>query len=135
MNPRQIQLVQASFTKVTPNADKTVELFYQHLFELDPSIMRMFRSDMKGQGRKLMQTLSLLVNGLHNLDAVTPAAQDLARRHVSYGVQPGQYETLGQALIWALDQSLGAEFTPETKTAWENAYEIFSNLMKNTSYQ
>lgn len=51
MNPRQIQLVQASFAKVAPIADTAADLFYTRLFELDPSLSRLFRGDRSEQGK------------------------------------------------------------------------------------
>src|SRR3954470_15756077 len=68
MNPEQIMLVQASFVLVMPIADTAAALFYQRLFELDPSLRPMFRGDIREQGRKLMTMLKLAVNGLTRLD-------------------------------------------------------------------
>ena len=42
---------------------------------------------MKQQGKKLMDTLTFVVNGLGNLEAVLPEASALAKRHVEYGVK------------------------------------------------
>ena len=54
MTPEQITLVQESFAKVEPIADKAAELFYGKLFELDPSLKPMFKGDIAEQGTKLM---------------------------------------------------------------------------------
>ncbi|MEP7189271.1 MAG: hemin receptor, partial [Roseiflexaceae bacterium] len=64
MNLEQIMLVQTSFVLIVPIADTAAALFYQRLFELDPSLRPMFRGDMPEQGRKLMSMLKLVVNGL-----------------------------------------------------------------------
>ena len=58
-----------------------------------------------------------------------PVAQKLAERHVGYGAQPAHYAVVGQALIDTLDKGLGAEFTPETRAAWETAYGTLSAVM------
>jgi hemoglobin-like flavoprotein len=42
MNPRQKELVQSSFAKVAPIADQAADLFYNRLFEIDPSLRPMF---------------------------------------------------------------------------------------------
>ena len=52
MNLEQIMLVQTSFVLVMPIAETAATLFYQRLFELDPSLRPMFRGDMQEQGRK-----------------------------------------------------------------------------------
>jgi truncated hemoglobin YjbI len=60
----QIALVQKSFAVIAPIADDAAVLFYQRLFEIDPSLKRMFRGDMAEQRRKLMQMLTAAVKGM-----------------------------------------------------------------------
>jgi hemoglobin-like flavoprotein len=129
MNAEQITLVQSSFEKVLPIADAAAEIFYARLFEIDPSLRSMFRSDMKQQGKKLMDALKVVVLGLKNLDRVVPMLGGLARRHVNYGVRNEHYATVGQALIDTLKKGLGADFTDEVCDAWLAAYTLISNAM------
>lgn len=134
MTPDQIQLVQASFAKVEPISDKAAELFYGRLFEIAPDIKPLFTSDIEQQGRKLMTTLGVVVNGLSDFDAVLPAAKSLAVRHVDYGVTPAHYPPVGAALIWTLEQGLGDAFDNATRTAWSTAYAVLSNVMIEAAY-
>jgi hypothetical protein len=53
------QLVRDSWAKVIPISDKAAELFYNRLFELDPSLRPLFTSDMTEQGRKLMGMITV----------------------------------------------------------------------------
>ena len=46
--PTQTALVQSSFAIIAPIADDAAALFYQRLFEIDPSLRRMFPEDMSG---------------------------------------------------------------------------------------
>ena len=68
MNPAQITLVQQSFAKVAPIADAAAAMFYQRLFELDPALTKLFRGDMKDQGKKLMAMIAGAVRGLDRID-------------------------------------------------------------------
>jgi len=52
MDTKTIELVQGTFTKVAPIADKAAEIFYGKLFEKDPSLKPMFKGDMKDQGAR-----------------------------------------------------------------------------------
>ncbi|MBZ0256993.1 hemin receptor, partial [bacterium] len=88
MTPAQVELVQSSWQKVAPISEQAAELFYGRLFELDPTLKPLFKADIKEQGKKLMQMISVAVNGLNNLDAIVPAVQGLGKRHVDYGVKP-----------------------------------------------
>jgi hemoglobin-like flavoprotein len=133
MNPKQIELVQSSWKKVTPIADTAAELFYGKLFSLDPSLKPLFKSDMKAQGRKLMTMISTAVGALTRLETIVPAVQDLGRRHVKYGVKDQHYDTVATALIWTLGQGLGESFTPEVKDAWVAVYGVLSKTMKDAA--
>src|SRR5215218_10236189 len=81
MTPESKALVQTSWNLVVPIADTAAELFYGRLFELEPSLRPMFRGDMKEQGKKLMQMITVVVRGLDRLDDLVPAIEALGRRH------------------------------------------------------
>jgi hemoglobin-like flavoprotein len=126
-------LVQESFAAVMPIADAAAALFYRRLFELDPSLERMFKGDMKEQRKKLMQMLTAAVKGLDRLDQLVPVVEDLGRRHAGYGVADAHYDTVGEALLWTLEKGLGNAFTPEVKDAWIAVYGLLAGTMKNAA--
>lgn len=134
MTPQQITLIQTSWAAVLPIQDTAAGLFYQRLFVLDPSVRPMFKGDLAAQGKKLMQALGFIVNSLTRLDELVPVAQDMARRHVGYGVQADHYDTVGTALLWTLEQGLGSAFTDETRDAWATAYGTLAGVMKEAAY-
>lgn len=130
MTPTQVELVQQTWKKVVPIAEQAAALFYDRLFELDPSLKPLFKSDLRGQGRKLTSMINTAVVNLSRLDTIVPAVQDLGRRHVRYGVAPGHYDTVGTALIWTLEKGLGSDFTPSAREAWLSAYTTLATVMK-----
>ncbi|OUD10517.1 hemin receptor [Marivivens niveibacter] len=134
MEDRQIDLVQSSFAKVVPIADTAAELFYARLFEIAPEVQPMFKGDMADQGKKLMTTLGVVVNSLRDLPKIVPVAQQLAVKHVDYGVTAEHYAPVGQALLDTLEKGLGDDFTPETKDAWVTAYTTLSGVMIDAAY-
>ena len=134
MNTDTINLVQQSFAQVRPNAAGAADLFYRRLFELDPDLRPLFTSDIGEQGAKLMDMIGVAVDGLDDLDAITPAVQDLGVRHRGYGVQPEHYDTVGEALLWTLDQGLGDAFTPDVRAAWAETYGLLAGVMKDAAY-
>jgi hemoglobin-like flavoprotein len=134
MTPDQINAIQESFAKVAPISEQAAALFYGRLFEIAPSVAPLFRGDMKEQGRKLMATLAVVVNGLAHLETILPAASALAKRHVGYGVAAGDYAPVGEALLWTLERGLGAQWTPELAAAWTAAYGVLSEFMIGEAY-
>ena len=133
MTPQQIELVQQSWTKVKPISEQAAELFYGRLFELDPALKALFKGDMKAQGAKLMTMIHTAVNGLTKLDAIVPAVQALGVRHVDYGVEAKDYDTVGAALLWTLEQGLGDAFDDATRAAWTETYTILATTMKDAA--
>ena len=129
MNTQEIQTLQRSFDLVEPIAETAASLFYARLFELDPSLRPLFKSDLISQGQKLMSTLKLVVTGLENPEKIIPAVRSLGKRHVEYGVQPQHYETVGDALLWTLEKGLGDAFTLDVENAWKKAFVLLSELM------
>lgn len=130
VTPEQKNLVQQSFALVAPIADQAGPMFYDRLFQLDPSLRLLFRGDMQEQSRKLMQMLAVAVRGLDDLDSIVPAVQALGRRHAAYGVRPQHFETVAGALLWTLETGLGPHFTPEVRAAWVAVYTLLSTTMQ-----
>lgn len=133
MDSQQIQILQQSFRLVDPIAETAASLFYSRLFELDPSLRPLFRSDLKSQGEKLMSSIKLVVIGLGNPERIVPAVRSLGKRHAGYGVQPEHYAIVGQALLWTLEKGLGTAYTPEVEAAWVSAYGLLSGLMQEAA--
>jgi hemoglobin-like flavoprotein len=129
MTPHQVALVQSTFAAVAPRAEAVATLFYQRLFELDPSLRGLFRGDMTQQGEKLMAVLARAVSALDRLPEIAATLRALGARHSFYGVQRRHYDTVGNALLWALERTLGEGFTPAVRAAWLEAYVGLTNLM------
>jgi len=131
MTPEQVQLGQQSWEKVVPISEDAAELFYGRLFELDPSLRRMFSGDIKEQGRKLMKIITMVVRGLQRFEQLKTHVWQLGRRHSVYDVKPEHYQTVATALLWTLEQGLGPAFTPQVKDAWVEAYTIIAGVMQD----
>jgi len=132
--PEQRLLLQESWATIAKDGDRLATLFYERLFELDPSIRPMFaKTDMVAQRRKFLQMLGDILRVIDYPDALFPEAVGLARRHVGYGVVSSHYETVGQALVWMLEEGLGDAFSGEVRRAWSDAYRFVSALMQRAT--
>jgi hemoglobin-like flavoprotein len=129
MTPDQVTLVQESFKKVVPIADKAADLFYARLFTIAPDVRSLFPADLSEQKRKLIQVLATAVTSLHQVEKVLPVVEELGRKHVAYGVTEKHYEPVGAALLWTLEQGLGPDFSPPVKAAWTETYLTIAGVM------
>ncbi len=136
MTPKQHTLIRESWALVVPIADTAATLFYDRLFELDPSLSRLFvHTDMASQHRHLTQTLAVVVKDIDALEHLVPAVEAMGRRHVGYGVRAADYATVGRALLDTLEMGLGDAFTPAVRGAWTEAFETLASVMLAASSQ
>jgi hemoglobin-like flavoprotein len=130
LTERQQQLIRASFERVLPVGETAAALFYERLFTLDPRLNALFKGGIDELGRKLMAMLRRVVDHSHCIGRLVPVLRELGRRHDSYGVTDRDYDTAAAALIWTLEQQLGADFTAETREAWTICCGILADEMK-----
>lgn len=134
MDQKMIKLVQSSWLTVDGIAPEAAALFYQNLFNAEPNLKHLFKGDMRAQGHKLIQMIGAAVSKLNDFDTLVPILQNLAKRHVGYGVVDAHYATVGSALLLTLEQGLTTAFTPEVKAAWAEIYGVISDAMIAASH-
>jgi hemoglobin-like flavoprotein len=98
------------------------DLFYDRLFELDPSLEALFPEDLTAQRPRFMNAVGAAVAGLDDMENLRLGLRDIGRQNLSLGIKPGHYDTLGKALLWTFEQSLAEDFTPPMKEAWAALY-------------
>jgi hemoglobin-like flavoprotein len=79
MTLRQIELVQQSFRLIQPIIDDAAILFYERLFEIDPSLRPMFNRPRREQARMLSQTLTVVVKGISVMPTTAYATPTMRR--------------------------------------------------------
>jgi hemoglobin-like flavoprotein len=134
LTAQQISLVQKSFAKVALISPQISEIFYHKLFDLDPKLKPLFKDNMSEQQEMLMAMLATAVGLLKNQNKLTFILQDLAKRHLHYGVKPEHYILAGSALLYTLEAGLHDDFTDETRDAWIATYRLMSEIMKAAAY-
>lgn len=125
----QIDLIRDSFERLQPHVETASALFYGRLFEISPEMRVMFRTDVADQGMRFMSTLGVILQILDDPEALGPYLERLAHGHAAYGVNPGHFRPMGQALIQTMSETLGANFSEEVSSAWEAAYDDIARQM------
>jgi hemoglobin-like flavoprotein len=129
---------QCHYVRVSLDALREVQrpfalLFYGRLFELEPSLHRLFHKDLGLQGKSLMKAFETISHGLDDLESLRPQMQELGRKHAEYGVNSEHYRVFSTALLWALAQALGSEFDRETRDAWQAAMGSICRAMESAA--
>ena len=132
---RKVRLLRQSFVLIEPHAGIAGLAFYRNLFNLDPSLRPLFQTSIELQARKLMEALSYTIATLENPQALVPVLEAMGRRHVSYGARDAHYETVIQAMLLTLAETLNSEFSPEVRVAWTEALAFVADAMKRGALQ
>ena len=134
MQADTVRLVQESWARFEPMAVPSARYFYEKLFELDPEATQLFaRTDMDAQCKKVMIMFAEIVRTIDQPETLVAEVADLGRRHMHYGVHDSQYDSVGAALLWTLEQGLGEHFTSEVRDAWTEAYLYVSTIARRAT--
>ncbi|MEL6169139.1 MAG: globin domain-containing protein [Pseudomonadota bacterium] len=129
-----IDRIRESYHRVSADSQRAGEVFYDYLFEKAPETRALFLADMQTQAAKLTNTLGTIVAELQSFGTMAPLVEDLALRHVAYGVLPEHYDAVGAALLEMLERVTPGGLDPTTRAAWEAAYAALSGTMIDYAY-
>ena len=129
MSPEQVALVERSLTAIQPAFDDMVADFYRRLFAADASAAALFTGDPAAQRAKLRAELEQVMRSIRHHDAFLVRAGALGRQHQAYGVRPRHYASARAALMAALADALGEQWTEPVAAAWSAAYDLTTEAM------
>ena len=61
-----------------------------------------------------------------DIELLTEILLELGVKHVSYGVKPEYFPSMGRALLYAVKEREGDHYTEEVKDAWVEVYGALS---------
>ena len=130
MTPEAIRLVRESWSRVEDTRLDLARAFYRHLFTIAPALRRLFgQVPSEVQEQKFADMLGEIVRVIDQPYRMLPEVSLLGKRHTQYGVTPADYAPVGDALLLALEERLGNEFTPRMHAAWREAYHVLAQTM------
>ena len=133
MEAERLKLVQKTMDEVMQKPAESAKLFDDRLFQTEPSLRDLFKSDINIQARKFVATLAHLVNILDKPAHIEGLARVLGVEHADYGVEEEHYDTVRDALLWCLAEVLDEDFTPLVGAAWGEAYDEIATIMKQAT--
>ena len=129
VTPQDIALIRSTFAQLHRRKIETACLFYERLFTTAPTTRTLFKGDIETQAAKLIETLTVALAMLSDPVGLKVLLMHLGERHRGYGVRPGHYAAVRNALLWTLETSLGREFTPQARAAWTELYDRMAAAM------
>ena len=134
MTDAEIDLLRETLGQLQRNKRLATEVFYENLFEIDPSLRALFDDDLPATADKVLFAFGAVVAQIHDLDLCRELSRDLANRHVSYGVKAEHYATVGKAVLVTVGMAMGERMSPEIEAVWRKAYAAVADVMIETAY-
>lgn len=131
MSPQQKYLIRKSFAALEAHGNVPALVFYRRLFEINPDLRPLFKTDIEIQAAKLLDMLGVLISHLERTALLEAELRIMGQRHATYGVQMQHYDMVGQALLDMLQETLREEFTPAVREAWTALYEAVASTMQS----
>ncbi|TKA66669.1 hypothetical protein B0A55_09027 [Friedmanniomyces simplex] len=128
----QIDIIRSTAPILKDHGEAITRRFYADLLTENPSLNEVFnQANQKSnhQAAALAGALYAYATNINDLGALTPAVTKICHKHASLNIQPEQYEVVGEYLLKAMGNVLGAALTPKILEAWTVAYWQLANLM------
>lgn len=84
---------------------------------------------MTPQYGRIVVELGFLAGAANDLDRFVERAVELGRRHRGYGVDQAHFAPVEEALIHALKDHHGEEWTADLESSWAALYRLIAQIM------
>jgi len=122
-------LVKKNIESLGDNINKLSQIFFRELFHIDISLKHVFPGNVIFLNRKFFNMLGTFKN-IEHLEKISASVEKMGERHLlQYGAQLEHFETMHHALIIALKDYFGDQFTAEHELAWNSVYFEVSKIM------
>lgn len=131
LSSQSTAIVQQTAGVVAEHSDRITEVFYPHMFEAHPELLRVFNKANQAIGEQPKAlAASVVAYAVHLIDPeapdFAPVMRRIAHKHVSLGIRGTDYTVVGRHLMWAIGEVLGDAVTPEVAAAWDEVYWLFA---------
>ncbi|KAH6604421.1 nitric oxide dioxygenase [Trichoderma cornu-damae] len=121
LTQEQIAIIKSTVPIIREHGIAVTTTFYANMLAAHPELKNLFslRNQQTGaQQAALANSVLAAATNIDRLGAIAGAVDKIAHKHASLSVRPEHYPIVGEHLIGAFAQVLGAAFTPDIKEAW-----------------
>ncbi|KAH6695719.1 hemoglobin [Plectosphaerella plurivora] len=121
----QTEIVKSTAPILQVHGETITALFYKNMIGAHPELRNVFNLTHQRTGaqpKALASSVLAYATYIDKLEALGPAVERIAQKHVSLGITPEQYDIVGKYLMEAIGAVLGDGLTPEVADAWTAAY-------------
>jgi hemoglobin-like flavoprotein len=126
----KVDVLRNSFAVVIEREPELMHNFYEVLFSRHPQTRAMFQRNREAQERMLRDALVAVMDHLEDAGWLNQRLSALGAQHATFGVTDDMYDWVGAALLQAVGDVAGPDWTPELADAWIDAYAAIAGIMK-----
>ena len=131
MNKQEFEAIRSNWEPIRGNSRFAARLFYTRLLLIDPSLAPLFRRGADEQAQRLLRATGIAVYGIGQPRILQPLLRMLGRHPAVRRMTPGQFESIGQAMLWTLRIVLDEAFDEAARRAWKNLYRTVSGTLRD----
>lgn len=139
----QKTLIRSSWKHVEPAVDVTGIAMFGKLFNDHPEAMTLFRftnteslEDQLKNNKRLqrhasgvIKTVGAAIGLLDDTETLVSTLTALAKRHIKYKLDVALFTPVGEALLYALQERIGTDWSSEVAEAWVALYGAVVSVM------
>ena len=117
------ELVKSTIPALKSQGEDITKVFYRELFTRYPQVKGMFDMQKQKDGSQPKALAMAVLNAaknIDNLEKIRPSIESIGKTHVRLNVRPEHYLLVGECLLVAIKEVLGA--SDEVLEAWGKAY-------------
>jgi nitric oxide dioxygenase len=126
-------IVKATAPVLAEHGNTIILRFYQRLLGSHPELKNVFNMAHQEQGQQqeaLARAVYAYAEHIEDPQSLMAVLKNVANKHASLGVRPDQYPIVGENLLGAIKDVLGAAATEEIISAWALAYGNLADILK-----
>nr|WP_315593856.1 NO-inducible flavohemoprotein [uncultured Cupriavidus sp.] len=125
-------IVKATAPVLAQHGYDIIKCFYQRMFNAHPELKNVFNMAHQEQGQQqqaLARAVYAYAENIEDPGSLAAVLKNIANKHASLGVKPEQYPIVGEHLLAAIKEVLGAAATDEIISAWAQAYGNLADVL------
>lgn len=133
LSPETITIIKSTAPALQKHGVEITTRMYERLF-VDPEIKALFDMAAQESGeqpKRLAAAILAFAQNADKLDALKPAIERIAARHVATHIKPEHYPAVADALLPAIKDVLGDAVDDTVLNAWGEAYWFLAEVLKD----
>jgi nitric oxide dioxygenase len=129
LTSQQLDDLRNSLRTLAPRGEQLATAFFARLFKVHPPLRALFPLDTTRRNQDLMSALGTIAKNAHRLSALEHLLMEFGARNQHSGILPHHYGMARDAMLDAMHETAGEEWTAEHEEAWNAVLNVTSSVV------